>query len=1561
MRKTLARPLVLLTALALLPAALALAPRQEPLRFDALAIPDPGAAFAIRALAADRLPADDALRAGWGRFAAEQGPGWRAHVDERSGLPTLASGGAIDWRPTGKSPDLVDLESAARALVGKYPGILGAGDGQFELDREASRQVDERLWFVTFRQVVGGVPVEGARYDFHVHSGNLVALGASRWAPVTRSPLPRLPAEQARAALYGYLGAGPGDVVDLAAPALRFVPVDPRGTPNAEWNGARGAGYDHLLVWRFELKVPGEPATWIAEVDADGGNVVALWDDTRYGRVKGGVYPISNDQDCPTGCEQPEHPLPFVDFSENGGAVQYSGDHGLYSCTTLGSTMRTTLVGPYIRVNDNCGTIAQTTTCDDDLDLAVGPGTDCQVPPGSSAGNTHSARTSFYHLNRSMEKGRAWLPNNNWLKQRVTDNVNINATCNAFWDGSVNFYKSGGGCRNTGEIMGVFVHEWGHGIDQNDGGGYDNPSEAYADVVAFFETRESCVGRGFYMSQNCGGYGDACLDCTGIRDQDWDKHASHTPVTPGGFIRNNCGGGSGPCGKETHCEGYLAGNAVWDLAARDLPAAGLDGASAWQLAERLFYKSREGSGGNAYNCSLPNADGCGTTSWFHKMLVVDDDDGNLGNGTPHAAAIFAAYNRHGIACGGASDPSNQNHSSCPALAKPVLRAQAGSNLVQLAWDPVPNANSYLLLRNDLGCSLGQIIVDTIPAPGTSATDDNLANGFTVHYRLQAVGANAACQSPVSDCVSAAPQPFAGTVRFEQPTYACAAAIGMRVTDANVGAPSVTVRVWSATEMQPETLVLNETPPASGKFAGSIPATADPPVAGDGRLSIRNGDALTVEYVDADDGLGGHDLARRDNSTGDCVGPVITNVRDSGTTDVRSTLRWSTDEVSDSVTVWGPVIPPDRSASGDPRTSDHQVTLTGLQACTVYYYEVRSTDPAGNLAASDNGGQYFHFETLGNFGAGLQPCHAGRVTLDGTTWSCSDSVSFRVVDLDLNANPLLPDTATVLVTSTTESAPELATITETGANTSIFVGAIPTDPGVPAADGKLQARNGDVLTVTYLDGDDGTGAGATSYATAALDCGGPEIGGVSVGPITSARATINFTTSEPGTTIVEFGPTPALGSVVSDSGLTTSHRVTLNQSDICQKVYFRVKSADVYGNLALADNGGQPFAVQSYDIPGLYWRDTFESGAGNWTLDGEWEVGPPQGKGGSSGAADPLAAYNNSAVLGYDLTGRGTYPGDYEPSQNKGVRTVALDATNWSNTKLLFFRKLQVGANDAAFIMAWWSKGNRDVWRNAGPMFDGAFVPFSLDLSAYFDHQSTAAIEFRQQSDGSGNYSGWNIDDVILKDGARPDFAPCGGCSAAPSFAGVRSAIDNDACGATGVTVSWDAAPSWGSGGGGTYAVYRGAAPGFPADAAHLVAAGVSALSYNDAAAPAGQLFYLVRAENDESCGGGPANGGLPDDNAAYRGVSQTTTRPLPGPVPGLALSLLGRAHVRLGWQPAADASAYRVYRSLAPQAGGFGLLGTSSLATFDDIGAGATQETFYYLVRGANACGQEGP
>ncbi|MBP7149395.1 MAG: S8 family serine peptidase, partial [Acidobacteria bacterium] len=234
------------------------------------------------------------------------------------------------------------------------------------------------------------------------------------------------------------------------------------------------------------------------------------------------------------------------------------------------------------------------------------------------------------------------------------------------------------------------------------------------------------------------------------------------------------------------------------------------------------------------------------------------------------------------------------------------------------------------------------------------------------------------------------QPSAGQVRLDQETYGCGQTIGVRVNDGNAGAPSVTVEIWSTTESARQALTLAETRPGSGKFAGQIVSTGAPPDGGDGLLSLTDGDTINVEYVDADDGQGGTNVPRGDEAGADCRPPLISGVEESGVTDATATISWSTDEASGTEVVYGTSTPPDLLQQVPGKTTAHQVPLTGLAECTLYYYEVRSADTYGNLAVDDDDGRYHHFETLGNFGNGLQACHAGQVAIGGDTYSCADT-------------------------------------------------------------------------------------------------------------------------------------------------------------------------------------------------------------------------------------------------------------------------------------------------------------------------------------------------------------------------------------------------------------------------------------------------------------------------------------------------------------------------------------------------------------------------------------------
>jgi hypothetical protein len=857
-------------ALWLLPA-FAVQMREPGGRFEHLAIADPSHGLDVATTPLASLPAGDGIRAGWEGFLAAQGRDWSVWLDRRSGAPLLVQGKGIPW-PLVHPADAAALETSVRQFIGANRALLLADGGELVFDHDASGELADDVWQVVFDRAVAGVPVDGERYTFTIGHGHLVSFGTPRWSKIDVPVAPDVDAAGATSRLAAYMKLGPAEGVEAEPSRLTIIPLRsaPRAPGGGKYAGPVGAGYSSALVWRVVLRVAGDPGTWVGLVDAHDGSIRSLVDDTKYARVKGGVYPNSDDQNCPAGCEQPAVSMPFANIVINGSG-QTANTLGIFSCSPSGAAAVTTLAGQYVRVNDQCGAISQSINCSADVDLQTSAGTDCDVPPGASAGNTHSARSSFYHLNRIAEHARTWLPTRTWLTQQLNDNVNIDASCNAYWDGSaVNFFKSSGSCRNTGELAGVFLHEWGHGLDQNDGGGFDNPSEAYADITSLMMTHVSCIGPGFFKGGNCGGYGNACLACTGVRDQDWDMRANHQPSTPAGFGATYCPvTGDGPCGFEAHCEGYISGEAMWDLATRDLPAMGLDPGSAWQLADKLWFKSRLGSSGNAYNCALPDSDGCSSDSWFTKLRTADDDDGNFANGTPHAAAIFAAFDRHGIACGQAGDASNQNSTTCPVLGAPVLSGTAASAAALLSWTPVSGSIGYRILRNDSGCDTGTTRLSVLT--GTTFTDSGLINAYPLYYNVQAMASNIACDGPISNCLPVTPQSAAGTIKLDASTYACSGQVGVTVIDSNVGSNTTTVNFTSTTETTAEPITVTRVTPGSATYVGTITLTSAAP-SHDGLLSVKDGDTITAKYIDANDGAGHVNLPRTTTAAVSCPPP-----------------------------------------------------------------------------------------------------------------------------------------------------------------------------------------------------------------------------------------------------------------------------------------------------------------------------------------------------------------------------------------------------------------------------------------------------------------------------------------------------------------------------------------------------------------------------------------------------------------------------------------------------------------------------------------------------------------
>ncbi len=718
--------------------------------------------------------------------------GSRVFVDPRSGAVTNLMGPfpIIPGDGAGNHVTLNDLSRRLGGPIRHVDGqVVGTAVRQFvesrrdllaidtrQLGEPLATQVNPDLWQLSFPQQHGGVRVRDARVAATISHGNLVLVGTETWGDVRGlQTTPHVKAEDAVEAGFAYAGGRASQDVIVREPGIEIVPLAPPEYQHGDaYGGPVGEGYRHRLVWTFVFQRPPEEPRWEVMVDAHSGEVIAFQDINQYeqGQVKGGVYPLTSTGVCPTvstcGRMQSGWPTPFVDtglaapndFANSAGVFDYPG-----------GTVTTTLTGKYVDIVDACGAISASASTGS-LDLGGLNGQHDCTSAGYSPGNTSASRTAYYEVNKIAEMARGWLPSNTWLQSRLTTNVNLNYTCNAYWDGaSINFFRSGGGCRNTGEIDGVFDHEWGHGLDQNDAGrALSNSSEAYADIAAIDRLQTSCVGHGFWWTSNqgCGQTSDGTgynaneaqvgashcdIDCSGVRDADWNMHADHQPDTALGFVCSSCASGTGPCGRQVHCAAAPSRQAAWDLAARDLQAApfSYDGQTAFIIANKIFYQG-SGNIGLWHACTCgSSSSGCGATNAYMQWLAADDDDGNLNHGTPHMTALYNAFNRHGIACS-APTPQNSGCGEGPTAA-PGLTVTPGGSGLDLSWTAVAGATRYWVFRSEgsAGCRFGKALVAEVT--GTAYTDTQVAGGRGYSYNVVAAGPASACFGPASACVT----------------------------------------------------------------------------------------------------------------------------------------------------------------------------------------------------------------------------------------------------------------------------------------------------------------------------------------------------------------------------------------------------------------------------------------------------------------------------------------------------------------------------------------------------------------------------------------------------------------------------------------------------------------------------------------------------------------------------------------------------------------------------------------------------------------------------------------
>ncbi len=200
--------------------------------------------------------------------------------------------------------------------------------------------------------------------------------------------------------------------------------------------------------------------------------------------------------------------------------------------------------------------------------------------------------------------------------------------------------------------------------------------------------------------------------------------------------------------------------------------------------------------------------------------------------------------------------------------------------------------------------------------------------------------------------------------------------------------------------------------------------------------------------------------------------------------------------------------------------------------------------------------------------GLDPAY-GRLVLDKADYSENDTIHITVYDGNATA-------VSAHATSGLETAGETVALTH-AAPGAPWSGTLTTAFAQPAADGVLEVRDGDTITVTYQD----ASPAHTATATALVDAQPAAIFGVVAGNVQSTSAEVRWSTDRPGSSEVAYGTSPAsLGNASTDPLLRTTHALSLIGLQPDTLYYYDVLSTDVVGHVTRDTNGGRHYTFRT---------------------------------------------------------------------------------------------------------------------------------------------------------------------------------------------------------------------------------------------------------------------------------------------------------------------------------------------------------------------------------------------
>jgi hypothetical protein len=220
---------------------------------------------------------------------------------------------------------------------------------------------------------------------------------------------------------------------------------------------------------------------------------------------------------------------------------------------------------------------------------------------------------------------------------------------------------------------------------------------------------------------------------------------------------------------------------------------------------------------------------------------------------------------------------------------------------------------------------------------------------------------------------------------------------------------------------------------------------------------------------------------------------------------------------------------------------------------------------------------------------------GTIALDSAKYACSGTAEVQVIDCDLNIGSDTNETVEITIDSGSEPAGESVLLIETGTETADFRGSIALDTDTVGSDDVLLVSDGDTVTATYNDADDGQGGtNVTVTATATVDCTPPVISNVQATDTGPFSTTVTFDTDEPANGAVRYGLScGSLTDTAAGGGYYTAHAVVLTNLADNTAYFYAVDAADEAANSSTDDIDGACHEFTTPDIPD-YFTELFDS-------------------------------------------------------------------------------------------------------------------------------------------------------------------------------------------------------------------------------------------------------------------------------------------------------------------------------------------------------------------------------